>query len=100
MNREELEALRRQVEEDYKLDLAAIERLLRRHSGVSSSTPISTQNNSTSSGSAFSASSWRAETESRVEPPSTSFSSSAHEEAKNDDLAGSIRTIFNGNGRK
>ena len=30
LNREQLEALRRQVEEDYKLDLAAIERLQRR----------------------------------------------------------------------
>jgi len=30
LNREQLETLRRQVEEDYKLDLAAIERLQRR----------------------------------------------------------------------
>lgn len=30
LDREQLEALRRQIEEDYKLDLAAVERLQRR----------------------------------------------------------------------
>lgn len=30
LNREQLEALRRQIEEDYRLDMAAIERLQRR----------------------------------------------------------------------
>lgn len=39
MNREQLEALRRQVEEDYKLDIAAIERLERRFLGTSGSIP-------------------------------------------------------------
>ena len=37
MDREQLEALRRQVEEDYRLDLAAIERLQRRFLDASSS---------------------------------------------------------------
>jgi hypothetical protein len=98
MDREQLEALRRQVEEDYKLDLAAIERLLRRHSGSSSSTSSSAPNSGTLG--THSAPSWRSDAESRIEPPSPAVSSSGHEEEKNDDLAGSIRSIFSSNGRK
>lgn len=94
MDREQLEALRRQVEEDYKLDMAAIERLLRRHSAASSPTLSSPPNNS-----AYSAPSWRAEAESRIEPPSPGLPTSGNDEGKSDDLAGSIRTMFNG-GRK
>ncbi len=98
MDREQLEALRRQVEEDYKLDIAAIERLLRRHSAASSSTSSSAPN-SGGSLSAYSAPSRWAEAESRLEPPSPVLPPSGQEAGKSDDLAGSIRTIFNG-GRK
>jgi hypothetical protein len=38
LDREQLEALRRQVEEDYRLDLAAIERLQRRFIGANTNT--------------------------------------------------------------
>jgi hypothetical protein len=39
LNREQLEAFRRQVEEDYRLDMAAIERLQRRFSGQDTNIP-------------------------------------------------------------
>ncbi len=94
MDREQLEALRRQVEEDYKLDIAAIERLLRRHSANSGATRSSAPDNG-----AYSASSRWGDAESRIEPPSPVLSPSGQEGAKDDDLAGSIRNIFNG-GRK
>jgi hypothetical protein len=89
MDKEQLEALRRQVEEDYKLDIAAIERLLRRHSTASSSTSVSASDSSASL-STYSAPSRRAEAESRIEQG----------RGEGDDLAGSIRTMFGGNGRK
>lgn len=48
LDREQLEALRRQVEEDYKLDLAAIERCQRRFTyGNSSSPPATTATTAT-----------------------------------------------------
>jgi hypothetical protein len=39
LDREQLEALRRQVEEDYKLDVAAIERFQRRFTGGNTNSP-------------------------------------------------------------
>lgn len=44
-DREQLEALRRQIEDDYRLDVAAIERLQRR---FNSSTALSNGNNGSS----------------------------------------------------
>jgi hypothetical protein len=43
LDREQLDALKRQIEEEYRLDMAAIERLQRRfmHSGTSSSSSSS-----------------------------------------------------------
>jgi hypothetical protein len=41
LDRDQLEALRKQVEEDYRLDMAAIERLQRRFLGSVSSVPSS-----------------------------------------------------------
>jgi len=98
MDREQLEELRRQVEEDYKLDIAAIERLLRRHS-TASSPGSGSASDSSALLSAYSAPSRWAEAESRIEPPSPVLPPSGQEGGKSDDLAGSIRTIFNG-GRK
>jgi hypothetical protein len=98
MEREQLEALRRQVEEDYKLDIAAIERLLCRHSAASGLTSNSAPNSGASLSSYSAPSRWT-EAESRIEPSNPVLPSSGQEGAKGDDLAGSIRTIFNG-GRK
>ena len=42
MDREQLDALRRQVEEDYRLDLAAIERFQRRFTGGNTNSPSAT----------------------------------------------------------
>jgi hypothetical protein len=42
LDREQLEALRRQVEEDYKLDVAAIERFQRRFAGGNANPPSAT----------------------------------------------------------
>ena len=93
MDREELEALRRQLEEDYELDIAAIDRLLRRYSDASSLTPVSALNSSAPLN-AYSASTRRAEAEARSEPPSPLSPPSGRGGGEGDDLAGSIRTMF------
>jgi hypothetical protein len=89
MDREQLEALRRQVEEDYKLDIAAIERLLRRYPAASSHIP--------SSNVPYTASStprgWT-EVDSRLEPPSPVPPPTGPSERKSDELEGSLRTMF------
>jgi hypothetical protein len=89
MDREQLEALRRQVEEDYKLDIAAIDRLLRRCAAASS--PISSGNIPLGGSSEPKG---RSEVESRFEPPSPVLPCSGPAERKSDELVGSLRTIF------
>ncbi len=42
LDKEQIEALKRQVEEDYKLDIAAIERFQRRFTNGNTSSPAST----------------------------------------------------------
>jgi hypothetical protein len=89
MDREQLEALRRQLEEDYKLDIAAIERLLRRCPAASSPTASGSIPTSASSEPKV-----RPEVESRFEPPSPVLPCSGPAERKSDELVGSLRTIF------
>jgi hypothetical protein len=96
MDREQLEALRRQVEEDYRLDLAAIERLQRRYLGAASSIPSSTPSNSVPVSAYSSPGKWSEEAESRIEPPSPLPPKSAPAEWQRDELEGSLRTMFNG----
>jgi hypothetical protein len=96
MDREELAALRRQVEEDYKLDIAAIERLQRRYPDASGSTPSSTPSDSVPRTAYSSPREW-AKAESRIETPdplSPPSPPSASAERRNDDLEGSLRTLF------
>ncbi len=104
MDKDRLEALRRQVEEDYRLDIAAIERLQRRcvdgSSAVasnaipSSSVPAHIVPNSfDSSPSAGPGSEWRTDQRTTILPPS------GLSESQNDDLVGTLRSMFNGNHR-
>jgi hypothetical protein len=80
MDREQWEKLRRQVEEDYRLDIAAIERLQRRYPGTSSSVPTSAPGRS-----AFPPPSERAGAESRIETPEPPSPPSAPAEQQSDD---------------
>ena len=105
MSREELEALRRQVDEDYKLDVAAIDRLERRYlGGAHAAAPGSSSGNGALNDAPVSGvparscstpSKWSEEAESRSEaliPPSPSL---ALPEWQRDELVGSLRTMFN-----
>jgi len=99
MNREQLDALRRQVEEDYRLDLAAIERLQRRFLGVTSAIPSSAPINAPSNSapvSAYAPGKWSEEDESRFDPPTPSAPPSAPPDRQRDELEGSLRNMFNG----
>lgn len=98
VDREQLEALRRQVEEDYKLDIAAIERLQRRFMGAANSIPGGAAGNGTSPNnpplaSYASSNEWRTESANPVPPPP------APPERRTDELEGSLRTMFS-SGRK
>jgi len=84
MDREQLEELRRQVEEDYKLDIAAIERLQQRYSVGSSSVPSSTPR-SNSLGAYSEPDQW-ANLQSRAGFPDSPLSPSAPADRQSDDL--------------
>jgi hypothetical protein len=124
MDREQLESIRRQVEEDYRLDLAAIERLQRRYLGAASTPANGSSNSAPVSavpvGSYSSPSKWSEEAESHAEPNSESRVErrsgpraeyrgdsrvespiplpppSAPADRQRDELEGSIRNMFNG----
>ena len=82
LDREQLDALRQQVEEDFRLDMAAIERLQRRFGAGSFSTPA-TSVSSANNGSA-------------VEPRATVLAPvPGLPEPQSDELTGSIRAMFN-----
>ena len=49
LDRDQLDALRRQVEEDYRLDIAAIERFQRRFAAANTSSPPATSANTNTS---------------------------------------------------
>jgi hypothetical protein len=93
MEREQLEALRRQVEEDYKLDIAAIERLQQRYLGASGSTSRSTPGDSAPP-SGSSSPNERSSAEPSVEPHGPALPPTTSAERQRDELEGSIRTIF------
>jgi hypothetical protein len=93
MDRGQFEALRRQVEDDYKLDIAAIDRLQRRFFGSASPVSGSTPMNGASLSAHSSPSGW-SEVKSGIEPPSPVLTPSAPAELKNDELAGSLRSMF------
>jgi len=108
MDREQLDALRRQVEEDYKLDIAAIERLQRRFQGVSSSFPSAVPSasvpvNSVPANSvpvsAYSSPNEWSNFESRIEPSNPAPPPAAAADRRSDALEGSLRTMFS-SGRK
>lgn len=98
MDRAQLEALRRQVEEDYKLDIAAIERLQRRFQGSSPVLSSSTPSN-TSSLNAYSSPGEWTNFEARIEQPTPVPPPPAPPERRSDELEGSLRTMFSA-GRK
>ncbi len=123
MDREQMvEALRRQIDEDYRLDIAALERLRGRHNGDASATFSSAPSTSAPayaapgsnvysapSSSSYSApssapgnayampSKWSEESESRVEPASPA--SAPADDQRDQHLVGSLRTMFT-SGRK
>jgi hypothetical protein len=96
MDREQLEALRRQVEEDYRLDLAAIERLQRRFLGATRAVPGNIPTNAVPVGAYAAPSKWSEEAESRMESPVSAPPSFAPPERQRDEVEGSLRTMFNG----
>ncbi len=104
MDREQLEALRRQVDEEYRLDIAAIERLQRRYSAFNfapnaiPSAPTAAPSDNIPRG-AYSAPAEWTNFEAGVEPPSQALPPSLPPARQNDELVGSLRTMF-GNGRK
>jgi hypothetical protein len=93
MDREQLEALRRQVEEDYRLDIAAIERLQRRCQGSSSYSPSSAPGHSMPINAYSPAGEWSG-LEARKEPASPGLPQNAPAERTEDELVGSLRTMF------
>jgi hypothetical protein len=93
MDREQLEALRRQVEEDYKLDIAAIERLQLRYLGASGSTPRSAPSDNVPP-SGYASPNERSNAEPGVEAHAPALPPSTPAERQRDELEGSIRTIF------
>jgi hypothetical protein len=106
MDREQLEALRRQVEEDYKLDLAAIERLQRRFLGAPRSITANLPSNPVPVSAYSAPSKWAEEPElrpdsrmdtrldSRIDSPvPTPF---APPERQRDEVEGTLRAMFNG----
>ena len=103
MDREQLEALRRQVEEDYKLDIAAIERLQRRFQGASSSfssIPSASVPVNNVPVSAYTSPNEWSNFESRIDPANPAPPpSAAPADRRSDALEGSLRTMFS-SGRK
>ena len=82
-NREQLDALRRQIEEDYRLDVAAIERLQRRFSSPAQAPAPMYPSGLTSTASTI-------ETLGNPLPPKQEMS----RETQSDELAGSLRAMF------
>ncbi len=93
MDREQLDSLRRQVEEDYRLDIAAIERLQRRFQSAPSSIPNSAPVNSAPLNAYPPSNEW-SKFDSRNEAPSPQPPPAAPAERKSDELEGSLRTMF------
>lgn len=106
MTKEQLDALRRQVEEDYKLDIAAIDRLQRRFQGSASAMPTSISSNISSNipsapiappsvpVNAYTTQSEWSKFESRIDPSSTLPQPAASAERQSDALEGSLRSMF------
>lgn len=82
LDREQLEAMKRQIEEDYRLDIAAIDRLLYRMSSPTTTAPAPS----------YSAPAPAVEIKEPAWP-------AVQPQTQPDELAGSIRAMF-GNGRK
>jgi len=83
-SREQLDALRRQIEEDYRLDMAAIERLQRRFSTPAPAPAPAYQ------GSGLSSTGSTIETLGNTLPPKQEL----QREPQSDELAGSLRAMF------
>ena len=83
-DRGQLEALRRQVDEDYRLDMAAIERLQRRFFDASSSIPMNSHSAPSNE--------VNIESHSTMLPPQSNPAG-----AQDAELVGSLRSMFNGN---
>jgi hypothetical protein len=115
MDRDQLELLRRQVEEDYRLDMAAIERLERRYIGAANSAHAAPPASGLQVNTYVSPSKWSEEipdpridtrvdsrpdfrpdprVDTRIDPPGPLMPSSARAERQNDELVGSIRSMF------
>lgn len=118
MDKEQLDALRRQVEEDYRLDMAAIDRLQRRFQGSSSSISVGISSPTLSPAPSpipmptvsaaplnsiplssipihpYPTQSEWSKFESRVEPANPAPAPTASSERRSDELEGSLRTMF------
>jgi len=106
MNKEQLEALRRQVEEDYRLDLAAIERLQQRFLGARTTIPGGAVSNSVPANAYTAPSKWSEEPEPRAEPraesrmerpePAPPSLAPADRQRERDEAENALRNLFNG----
>lgn len=83
-SREQLDGLRRQIEEDYRLDMAALERMQRRFSNTAPAAAPSFQ------GSGLSSNGNTIETLGNALPPKQEL----QREPQADELAGSLRAMF------
>ena len=81
MTSDQLDALRRQVEEDYRLDIAAIERLQRRFSIVLPGVPAASYSSSANGS--------NGESRATIPAPQATPAVSHH-----DELEGSLRSMF------
>jgi hypothetical protein len=85
LDREQLDALRRQVEEDYRLDIAAIERFQRRFAGANTNSPAATSTNTSTGTTGATVSEIRGASMPIPEPIG---------QAEPDELTGTLRTMF------
>jgi hypothetical protein len=104
LDREQLESLKRQIEEEYKLDMAAIERLQRRFmipsSGSSSSNRDTGSNGrSLSSASVSSLPSYMAPSASSEPATESAPIVELPQERQPDELTGTLRAMFSGQRR-
>jgi hypothetical protein len=83
LDRDQLDALRRQVEEDYRLDIAAIERFQRRFAGANTNSPPATSTATAPTGA----------TVSEIRGASMPIPEPVGQ-AEPDELTGTLRTMF------
>ena len=89
LDRDQLDALRRQVEEDYRLDIAAIERFQRRFAGANTNSPPATSTSSSTNTSTGTTGATVSEIRGASMPIPEPIG-----QAEPDELTGTLRTMF------